>query len=148
MLHINIHQMYQQNIKVAQIATALKVSRPTVYKYLKMTYEDALHEFDGKGCSRKKKLDAYRDWIIAWLEEYPHLSSAQVHDWLLERYPDLSVGSSTVRTYVKEIREVYQIEKKRKESSPITRRSLNNRWASRYRWTGVRPDNGLKTGKR
>lgn len=112
-LHIKIHQMYQQNMKVAQIATALKVSRPTVYKYLKMTYEDALHEFDGKACSRKKKLDAYRDWIIAWLEEYPHLSSAQVHDWLLERYPDLSVGSSTVRTYVKEIREIYQIEKKR-----------------------------------
>ncbi|WP_353047328.1 MULTISPECIES: hypothetical protein [unclassified Exiguobacterium] len=40
--------MYQQNMKVAQIATALKISRPTVCKYLKLTYKDVLHEFDGK----------------------------------------------------------------------------------------------------
>ncbi|MGM0975993.1 MAG: IS21 family transposase, partial [Bacillota bacterium] len=61
---------------------------------------------------RQKKLDSHKDWILAWLEEYPHLSGAQIHDWLLERYPDLIVGGSTVRSYVKEVREIYQIEKK------------------------------------
>lgn len=44
--------------------------------------------------------------IIAWLEEYPHLSAAQIRDWLLERYPDILIGESTVRTYVREIREI------------------------------------------
>jgi transposase len=46
------------------------------------------------------------------LEEYPHLSAAQIKDWLLERYPDLIVGDSTVRLYFNDVREVYQIEKK------------------------------------
>jgi len=67
-----------------------------------------MEQLQGKG----KKLDPYRDCIIAWLEESPHLSAAQIHDWLLERYPNLVVGESTVRAYVKEMREIYQIEKK------------------------------------
>lgn len=111
MLYLNIQQLHQRKFKVSQIAQELKVSRPTVYKYLKMTFEETkayMEQLQGKG----KKLDPYRDWIIAWLEEYPHLSAAQIHDWLLERYPDLVVGESTVRAYVKEMREIYQIEKK------------------------------------
>jgi transposase len=111
MLYLNIHQLHERKFKVSQIAKELKVSRPTIYKYLKMTFEEAkgyLVQFQGKG----KKLDPYRDWIRAWLEEYPHLSAAQITDWLLERYPELVVGESTVRAYVKEIREIYQIEKK------------------------------------
>jgi transposase len=40
------------------------------------------------------------------------LSAAQIQDWLLERYPDLNIGESTVRLYVSEVREIYQIEKK------------------------------------
>ncbi|UZW66959.1 helix-turn-helix domain-containing protein [Priestia flexa] len=111
MLYLNIQQLHQRKFKVSQIVQELKVSRPTVYKYLKMTFEETkayMEQLQGKG----KKLDPYRDWIIAWLEEYPHLSAAQIHDWLLERYPDLVVGESTVRAYVKEMREIYQIEKK------------------------------------
>lgn len=111
MLYLNIHQLHDRKFKITQIARELKVSRPTIYKYLNMTFEESkeyLEEFQGKG----KKLDPYRDWIIAWLEEYPHLSGAQIRDWLLERYPDLVVGESTVRAYVKELREIYQIEKK------------------------------------
>ncbi len=51
-------------------------------------------------------LDSYKDWLLAWLGEYPHLS-AGVHDWFLERYPNLTIGGSTVRFHVKEIRENY-----------------------------------------
>ncbi|RFU69981.1 IS21 family transposase [Peribacillus saganii] len=111
MLYVKIQELHKRKFKVAQIAKELKISRPTVYKYLDMTLEEAkayTEEFHG----RKKKLDSYKDWILAWLEEYPHLSGAQIHDWLLERYPDLVVGGSTVRSYVKEVREIYQIEKK------------------------------------
>ena len=111
MLYVKIHELHKKKFKVAQIANELKISRPTVYKYLEMTFDEAKAYFE-QPLGKKKKLDHYKDWILAWLEEYPHLSSAQIHDWLLERYPDLVVGESTVRTYVRDIREVYQIEKK------------------------------------
>ncbi|WP_299095718.1 IS21 family transposase [uncultured Metabacillus sp.] len=111
MLYIKIHELHKRKFKVAQIAKELKISRPTVYKYLEMTFDEA-RAYTEQPLGKMKKLDHYKDWILAWLEEYPHLSSAQIHDWLLERYPDLVVGGSTVRTYVKDIREVYQIEKK------------------------------------
>ncbi|MGD7007311.1 IS21 family transposase [Metabacillus sp. 84] len=111
MLYVKIQELHKRKFKVAQIAKELKISRPTVYKYLEMTLEEA-RAYSVQPHGRKKKLDEYKDWILAWLEEYPHLSGAQIHDWLLERYPDLAVGGSTVRSYVKEIREIYQIEKK------------------------------------
>lgn len=87
MLHIKIHQLHQRKFKIAQIAKELKISRPTVYKYLNMTFEEVKRHSEELSQSRIKKLDLYKDWIIAWLEEFPHLSSAQIHDWLLERYP-------------------------------------------------------------
>jgi transposase len=98
-------------MKIAQIAKHLKVNRGTVYKYLGMTFEE-VQEYLGNPLQKSKKLDPYLDWIVAWLEEFPHLSAAQIQDWLLERHPDLEIGESTVRSYVKEIREKYQIEKK------------------------------------
>lgn len=63
---------------------------------------------------QKEKLDPYKDWLVAWLQEYPHLSAAQLQDWLLERYPDFVVGESTMRMYVNQLREEYQIEKTKK----------------------------------
>ncbi|MCM3738573.1 IS21 family transposase [Bacillus cytotoxicus] len=111
MLYLKIRQLHEKKFKVAQIAEELKISRPTVYKYLEMTFEE-VKEYLVDLNRKPKKLDPYRDWIVAWLEEYPHLSAAQIKDWLLERYPDLKVGDSTVRLYISEIREIYQIEKK------------------------------------
>ncbi|WP_139194439.1 IS21 family transposase [Bacillus sp. MUM 13] len=111
MLYVEIHQLYKRKMKIAQIASHLKVNRGTVYKYLGMSFEEA-QEFLGNPLRKPKKLDPYRDWIVAWLEEFPHLSAAQIQDWLLERHPNLEIGESTVRSYVKEIRDIYQIEKK------------------------------------
>lgn len=108
-LYIEIHQLKKRGLKIAQIAKHLNVARNTVYKYLKMTFEEAQNEFSIP--HKAKKLDPYQDWIVNWLQEFPHLSAAQIKDWLLERYEDLNVGDSTVRNYVNEIREKYQIEK-------------------------------------
>ncbi|MFP7473382.1 IS21 family transposase [Niallia taxi] len=110
MLYLEVHQLTKQRLRVSQIAKRLKISRTTVYKYLEMTFEEAVNEFDiGE---RKKILDPYRDWIVNWLKEYPSLSGAQIFDWLQERFPNIKVGESTVRRYVNEVRELYQIEKK------------------------------------
>lgn len=108
-LYIEIHQLRERKFRIAQISKRLKISRNTVYKYLDMTFEEAMDEFSQT--ERKKKLDPYKDWIVNWLREYPSLSGAQVYDWLLEHFPTLEVGESTVRRYVNEMRDIYQIEK-------------------------------------
>lgn len=110
MVYLEVHQLRKQRFRVSQIAKRLKISRTTVYKYLEMTFEEAVVEFEPG--DRKKKLDPYRDWIVNWLKEFPSLSGAQIYDWLQERFPDINVGESTVRRYVNELRELYQIEKK------------------------------------
>lgn len=109
-LYIEIKQLADKGLNVSQIASQLKISRPTVYHYLEMTFEEA-DRWAATLCTRQKKLDAYQDWILAWLQEFPHLSAAQIKDWLLERFPTLKVGDSTVRLYVKELREINQIPK-------------------------------------
>ena len=108
-LYIEIHQLRERRFRITQIAKRLKISRNTVYKYLEMSFEEAVNEFGNT--ERKKKLDPYQDWIINWLREYPSLSGAQVYDWLQEHFPDIEVGESTVRRYVNEMREIYHIEK-------------------------------------
>lgn len=110
MVYLEIHQLRKQRLRVSQIAKRLRISRTTVYKYLEMTFEEAVEEFEPG--DRKKKLDPYRDWIVNWLREFPSLSGAQVYDWLQERFPNINVGESTVRRYVNEVRDLYQIEKK------------------------------------
>lgn len=77
---------------------------------MEKTPEEAFEWVNSLG-SRKKKLDPYKDWIIAWLQEYPHLNASQIQDWLLEKFPDFTVGESTMRLYVNQIREEYQIAK-------------------------------------
>lgn len=109
LLYVEIHRLRERRFRIAQIARKLKISRNTVYKYLRMTFEEAVNEFGP--IKRRKKLDPYRDWIVNWLKENPDMSGAQILDWLQEKYPDLQVGESTVRRYVKEMREIYQIKK-------------------------------------
>ena len=49
------------------------------------------------------------------INNYISVSAAQVEDWLKEKYEDFKVGESTVRSYVKELRDEYKI---KKETSP------------------------------
>ncbi|MBO0603620.1 IS21 family transposase [Sporosarcina sp. E16_3] len=114
MLYLTIQQMTEQSFSISQIAKELKISRTTVYKYLEMTLEES-YEWANSLSSRKKRLDQHKEWLLAWLQEYPHLSAAQMQDWLLERFPDFIVAESTMRLYVNQLREEYQIEKKPRE---------------------------------
>ena len=106
MVYIEVHQLRNQRVRISQIAKRQKISRTTVYKYLEMSFEEAIEEFEP--CARKKKLDPFRDWIVNWLREFPSLSGTQIIDWLQERFPDIDVGESTVRRYVTLIKKVAQ----------------------------------------
>jgi transposase len=110
LLFIEIHQLKKQGFKVAAIAKKLDISRNTVYKYLDMNVEEVSEWVTSLG-SRSKKLDPYRDRITNWLKEHPDLSSAQVEDWLKEKFPTLDVAGSTVRSYVSDVRDIYHIPK-------------------------------------
>ncbi|MBL5848422.1 transposase, partial [Bacillus sporothermodurans] len=60
---------------------------------------------------RSKKLDPYKDKILSWLKENPDMSAAQVEDWLRERDSSLEISESTVRGYVRKLREDYDLPK-------------------------------------
>ncbi|MHC0039761.1 IS21 family transposase [Pseudoneobacillus sp. C159] len=110
MLYIRVHQLKEQGFKIAAIARKLGICRNTVYKHLEMPFEEA-KEWVNSLSRRSRKLDSYQNEILSWLKEHPDLSSAQVHDWLKERYPKIEIGESTTRGYVSELRDIYHIPK-------------------------------------
>ncbi|MFD1708427.1 helix-turn-helix domain-containing protein, partial [Siminovitchia sediminis] len=107
---VEVHQLKRQGFKVAAIARKCNLSRTTVYEYLEMDFEEACR-WTEELKTRQRKLDPYRDDILAWLKEHPDLSASQISDWLEERCNFKNVGDSTVRTYVRELREKYHIPK-------------------------------------
>ncbi|MFB9986548.1 helix-turn-helix domain-containing protein, partial [Bacillus benzoevorans] len=109
-LYIQVHQLKEEGFKVAAIAKKLGISRNTVYKYLEMTFEEA-KEWANSLSTRQKKLDPYRDWILKWLNTHPDFSSSQIEDRLKEKFPSIKIAGSTVRLFVKELREIHHIPK-------------------------------------
>lgn len=109
-VYMEIYQLKQQGFKVRRIARKLGISRTTVYKYLEKSPEE-MSAWIASTKTRYKKLDPYEMLIHTWLSEHPDLSASQVHDWLREDNPTLKIGESTVRGYVKGLREKYNIPK-------------------------------------
>ncbi|TWI56107.1 transposase [Halalkalibacter nanhaiisediminis] len=107
---VEVHQLKRQGFKVAAIARKCKLSRTTVYEYLEKDFEEAYRWVDDLK-TRKRKLDPFEDQILGWLKEHPDLSASQISDWLEERCSFTDIGDSTVRTYVRELREKYHIPK-------------------------------------
>lgn len=112
-MYMEIHQLIKKGFSKTKVAEKLGISRSTVHRYLKKNPSDMSKWVDSIQ-TRTKKLDPYKELILSWLREHPDMSAAQVEDWLKERYEDLEVGESTVRSYVRELREEYKI---RKETS-------------------------------
>src|SRR5690625_2115532 len=113
-MYMEIHQLIKKGFSKTKVAEKLGISRSTVHRYLKKNPSDMSKWVDSIQ-TRSKKVDPYKELILSWLREHPDMSAAQVEDWLKERYEDLEVGESTVRSYVRELREEYKI---RKETSP------------------------------
>jgi len=113
-MYMEIHQLIKKGFSKTKVAEKLGISRSTVHRYLKRNPSD-MSEWVDSLQTRSKKLDPYKELILSWLREHPDMSAAQVEDWLKEKYEDLEVGESTVRSYVRELREEYKI---KKETSP------------------------------
>ncbi|WP_373315126.1 transposase [Robertmurraya siralis] len=113
-VYMEIQQLIKQGFSKLKVAEKLGVSRSTVYCHLRRTSTEMAQWVDSLQ-TRRKKLDPYKELILSWLRHHPDMSSAQVEDWLKEKYKKLEVGESTVRDYVRRLRDKYKIVK---ESSP------------------------------
>jgi len=110
LMYSKIHELKELNLNVSQIARHAGVSRNTVYKFINMTPTEFNQALERRK-TRRKKLDAYTNVVLNWLMEYPDLSSAQVYDWLIEKYPSISVSERTVCNLVRQLRKEYEIPK-------------------------------------
>lgn len=109
-MYMEIQQLIKQGFSKSKVASKLGISRTTVHRHLKRSPSETA-EWVESIQSRKKKLDPYKELILSWLRQYPDMSSAQVEDWLKEKYRQLEVGGSTVREYVRRLRKEYNIVK-------------------------------------
>ncbi len=105
-----IHQLKQIGLKKAQVARKLEIDVKTVSKYWEAT-PDEFAAMRQKGKNRSKKLKHYRDVILKWIRENPNITSGQILDWLKEHYNDFSVRERTLRRYVAELRQKYDLPK-------------------------------------
>ena len=109
-MYFEIYQLKQLGLNVSQIARKLNISRNTVYKYLNLS-PDQMQAFVEAVKTRRKKLDPLQSQVLQWLRDYPDLSAAQIHDWLKERRLDAGVCESTVRNFVRNLRQRHGIPK-------------------------------------
>ena len=111
MVYQEVHRLKSMGFSKSKIASKLKISRNRVIEYLNMT-PDEFAEFIASLQNRSKKLDPYKNYIVTWLKEFPDATSAQVHDWLQDKYNVDSVAENTVRNYVNDLRDKYHIPRK------------------------------------
>lgn len=130
LMYMEIHQLRKQGFSISKIAKKLDIARNTVYSYLDRNPEE-MTEWMASTKQRKRKLDVHKKLILSWLREHPDMSSAQVYDWLKEQYKDFKIGESTVRGYVRELREAYQILKN--ENVRFYQAIQTRRWDNRFK---------------
>jgi transposase len=107
-MYSQIQQLKAQGFKKERVAKMLHMSKNTVRKYWDMTPDEyvALAEVIRKSHT----LAQYEPVILKWLYEFPSISSAQVHDWLLEHYR-IKAAERTTRRLVELLRETHKIKK-------------------------------------
>lgn len=105
-----VHHYKKKGFKNAKIGRMLGIHRNTVKTYLDKNPDESIRWIESQQ-SRSKKLDPYKEKILDWLSDEPELSAAQVEDWLKEQFNYYEAAPSTIRSYVKELREQYGIPK-------------------------------------
>lgn len=87
----------------SQVSRHLELDYKTVNKYWGMTNEEYM-KLSQETKSRDKKVDKYKDMIMEWIGENRDMSTAQIYDWLKERYGELDFKDRTLRLYVSNLR--------------------------------------------
>jgi len=103
-MYSRIHQLKESGFKKAKVAKKLGINVKTVMKYWNMQ-PDEYYQLLVNSRQRPKYMQLYEEEILQWLSEHPDMTSAQVHDWLQERYEDTYHGKDrTVRVFIQKLR--------------------------------------------
>ena len=106
-MYHEIHHLHREGMKPSQIALYLVVDTRTVKKILAMN-EQSFEDYQLKLMQRSKKLALYEDFVKQRIEACLQASSAQVHDWLKECYPDFpKTSQKTVYSFTQYVRGRY-----------------------------------------
>lgn len=92
-----------KGFKKSQVSRYLELDPKTIDKYWDMTNQEYMKLLQ-KTKSRDKKVDKHKDLILEWIEEYRDMSTAQIYDWLRERYGEVDFKDRTLRLYVNNLR--------------------------------------------
>lgn len=114
MLYFQIKELLQEKFTISQISAKLSISRTTVYFYSAMS-EEAFLAWVKQVRKRSKKLSPYEAQLTQRLSNHPELSGYQIHDWLLEHYPEVDVSRRTVTNFVGWLRKVHHLPKPSKD---------------------------------
>lgn len=109
-MYIDIQRLKSKGFSKSKIAKKLGISRPTVTKYLRMTQDEFEDDLRSRR-SRTKKPDIYKEQILSWLREHPDITASQIYDWLEEIFNNLEFNESTLRNYIRMLRDEYNIKK-------------------------------------
>lgn len=105
-----IKQYKLKGFNKSQVSRFLKINYKTVDKYWNMSYEEYA-ELKEETKNRSKKVDRHKELILSWIKEFRDISTAQIYDWLKERYGEVDFSDRTLRLYVKDLREKYELPK-------------------------------------
>jgi transposase len=105
-----VKQYKAMGLNKSQVQRALNINYKTVDKYWDMPPDEyAQLCIDAK--SRSKKIDKYKDEILEWITDFRDISAAQVLDWIKERYNEIDFKERSLRLYISNLREEYNLPK-------------------------------------
>lgn len=110
MLYFEIKKMLREKFSISQISRELNISRKRVYFYTGMNEKQFL-DWVANIHQKPHKLSTYEDAIYKRLKKYQDSSSYQIHDWLLEYYPEVKVSRRSVSNFVTYVRGKYNLPK-------------------------------------
>ena len=106
-MYNEIQKLKSMGFSKSRTADKLQINFRTVKRYWDMTpadYSDAFKDLHRN--MRNSTASRYEQEILAWLEQHPDLSSAQIYDWLYEKYQTPPVvAERTMRRYIAWLRE-------------------------------------------
>ena len=105
-----IKEQKLNGFKKSQASRNLGLDYKTISKYWDMSNEEYI-KLNQKSKNRAKKIDRYKNKILEWIKENQDMTTAQILDWLLENNYNLDFSERTLRLFVKNLREEYDIPK-------------------------------------
>lgn len=105
-----IKQYKAMGLNKSQVQRILNINYKTIEKYWEMS-PDQYERLVEASKNRAKKIDKYKDEIVEWLTDFQDISAAQVFDWIREGHGDVDFKERSLRLYISNLREEYNLPK-------------------------------------